>query len=99
MWNIRFKLNGMLKLSLITVLCFENINIRQHTLLFILVITRSTGHTKMDEEKLIIEVQNYPILFDTTHPHYKDTNRKDKAWGEIAEVLGVDGEYLQSYYV
>lgn len=53
----------------------------------------------MDEEKLIIEVQNYPILFDTTHPHYKDTNRKDKAWGEIAEVLGVDGEYLQSYYV
>ncbi len=51
----------------------------------------------MDEEKLIIEVQNYTILFDTSHPHYKDTNRKDKAWSRIAEVLGVDGELPTKY--
>ncbi len=51
----------------------------------------------MDEEKLIIEVQNHTILFDTSHPHYKDTNRKDKAWSEIAEVLGVDGELPAKY--
>lgn len=59
----------------------------------------ATGPERMDEETLIIEVQKYNILYDTSHPHYKDTNRKDKAWNEIAEVLGVDGKFnLQRNY-
>lgn len=43
----------------------------------------------MDEERLIVEVENHKILYDASHPYYKDTERKEKAWAEIARVLGV----------
>lgn len=46
----------------------------------------------MDEEKFILEVENYSALYDTTHPFYKDSSRKEKAWLEIAGVTGVPGE-------
>ncbi|KAG7521738.1 hypothetical protein JOB18_005959 [Solea senegalensis] len=44
----------------------------------------------MDDERLIMEVEKYKILYDTTDPYYKDNVRKDKAWFLIAGVLGVD---------
>lgn len=44
----------------------------------------------MDEERLIVEVENYKISYESSHPYYKDTQRKDKAWAEIARVLGLD---------
>ncbi|KAG8002106.1 hypothetical protein GBF38_012462 [Nibea albiflora] len=44
----------------------------------------------MDVEMLILEVQNQPIIYDTAHPFYKDTNIKDAAWNDIAGAMGVD---------
>lgn len=40
----------------------------------------------MDKEKLILWSENFIILYDTTHPFYQDTNRKEKVWTEPAEV-------------
>ena len=45
-----------------------------------------------DDEKLIIEVEKHTILYDKRNQHYFDTDRKAKVWGEIGEVLGVDGD-------
>lgn len=44
----------------------------------------------MDEETLILEVESHKILYDPSHPYYKDVRRKDKTWAEIARVLEVD---------
>lgn len=49
----------------------------------------------MDDERLIIEVENHPVLYDASHPFYKDNSKKDKAWEEIAKTLGFHGEYNQ----
>jgi len=46
----------------------------------------------MDDERFILEVQKYNILYDTTDPFYKDNTRKDNTWNIIAGVIGVTGE-------
>ena len=46
----------------------------------------------MDTEKLILEVEAYPIIYDVSHANYKDNHKKEKAWKEIAAVFGVDGK-------
>lgn len=48
----------------------------------------------MDDKKLIGEIQNFPVLFDATHPHYKDNDKKDKSWAELSQEVGVDGEFV-----
>lgn len=35
-------------------------------------------------EQLIEIVKNYPVLYDLSHPEYKNTKKKDKIWDEIA---------------
>ena len=47
----------------------------------------------MYKERLIVEVEQHIIIYDTAHPFYKDIVRKEKAWQLISGVLGVDGEY------
>nr|XP_015827085.2 uncharacterized protein LOC107393322 [Nothobranchius furzeri] len=42
----------------------------------------------MDYEVFITEVQNHTVLYDTSHAFYKDNARKEKAWSEVAAVLG-----------
>lgn len=42
----------------------------------------------MDDERFITEVQNRPILYDSSHRFYKDNTRKDKAWSEVGEAVG-----------
>ncbi|XP_059210376.1 transcription factor Adf-1-like [Centropristis striata] len=44
----------------------------------------------MDEEMFILEIQNHPIIYDPSHPLYKDNYRKEVAWKTVAEVMGVD---------
>ncbi|XP_029354465.1 transcription factor Adf-1-like [Echeneis naucrates] len=44
----------------------------------------------MDEEMLILEVQNHRIIYDPSHPFYKDTHKKDAAWNSVAGVIGAD---------
>ncbi|XP_061925420.1 uncharacterized protein LOC133664635 isoform X4 [Entelurus aequoreus] len=51
---------------------------------------RSSQRTNMDEEKFIIEVQDHKVIYDATHPFYKDNGKKDLAWNTIAGVMDVD---------
>lgn len=48
----------------------------------------------MDDERFITEVQNRPILYDSSHRFYKDNTRKEKAWSEVGEAVGCNGECL-----
>lgn len=41
----------------------------------------------MDIDLLIAEVQKRPVLWDTTDEEYKDRNRKNTAWIEVAEAV------------
>lgn len=52
----------------------------------------SPSFETMDEERLVIEVQNRSIIYDFSHPFYKDNVKKDVAWNEISESVGVDGK-------
>lgn len=49
----------------------------------------------MDEEKLITEVKNHSMIYDNSHRFYKDNYKKEKAWKDIAEAMGVDGKSLK----
>lgn len=49
----------------------------------------------MDEEKLITEVKSHSIIYDNSHRFYKDNYKKEKAWKDIAEAMGVDGKLLK----
>lgn len=49
----------------------------------------------MDEEKLITEVKNHSMIYDNSHRFYKDNYKKEKAWKDIAEAVGVDGKSLK----
>lgn len=49
----------------------------------------------MNEERFILEVEIFLSLYKTTHPFYKDTNKKAEAWNVIAEVLGVGSSALK----
>ncbi|XP_011604827.1 uncharacterized protein isoform X2 [Takifugu rubripes] len=46
----------------------------------------------MDEEKLITEVKNHSMIYDNSHRFYKDNYKKEKAWKDIAEAMGVDAD-------
>lgn len=42
-------------------------------------------------EQLIAVVKDYPILFNMTHPDFKDTRKKDYIWDHEISVK-MDGE-------
>ncbi|CAL9692929.1 unnamed protein product [Knipowitschia caucasica] len=44
----------------------------------------------MDDERMIHEVQLRSVLYDATHPFYKDNSRKERAWTEVAEAMHAD---------
>jgi hypothetical protein len=46
-------------------------------------------------EKLIENVKNYKILYDLSHPEYKNKRRKNKTWDEIGALLNTDGDTLK----
>ncbi|KAM4526274.1 uncharacterized protein V3H82_000658 isoform 1-T2 [Fundulus diaphanus] len=50
----------------------------------------------VDEERLIVQVENNSILYDAAHPFYKDNNRKDITWAEIATMLGGTAEQCKT---
>lgn len=45
----------------------------------------------MNEEMLIGLVRNYVFLYDTSHPKYMDSTKKDAAWNEISQVMNQPG--------
>jgi Alcohol dehydrogenase transcription factor Myb/SANT-like len=48
----------------------------------------------METEKLIEALKQRPILFENNRRSCKDVEKKDKAWTEVAEELGVDGKLI-----
>ena len=59
----------------------------------------SRGHfyipNKIDkmEEKLVVVVANHPVLYDQSLFTYRDTNRRNQAWREVAETVGETGRF------
>ena len=43
---------------------------------------------------LIDSVRNYECLWQITSTHFKDKNMRQRAWLEISEALGQEGEYI-----
>ncbi|XP_061401925.1 uncharacterized protein LOC133337736 [Musca vetustissima] len=43
----------------------------------------------MDDEKLMKLVEERDVLYNRFHPHYKDINKKEEAFAEIAEELDI----------
>lgn len=44
------------------------------------------------EEKLIVAVCSYPVLYDQSSVQYRDRNKKDLAWRSISEEVGISGK-------
>ena len=44
--------------------------------------------TRMDDERLVVEVEKYAELYDQSSRHYKDNSKKDIAWRAIALEIG-----------
>ena len=49
----------------------------------------------MDIEKLILEVQAEPLLYDKTLPDYKNNLKHEKKWTEIACIMHMNGKYFK----
>ena len=47
------------------------------------------------EEKLIIAVAGFPIIYDMTLFAYRDQFKKKEAWDKIAGIVGVSGELVK----
>ncbi|XP_075214217.1 uncharacterized protein LOC142320402 [Lycorma delicatula] len=45
----------------------------------------------IDSEQIILEIEKYPHLYDTTNEKYKDRNEKQEAWGKVAEAVMGEG--------
>ena len=48
--------------------------------------------TRMDDERLVVEVEKYVELYDQSSRHYKDNSKKVIAWRAIALEIGSSGE-------
>jgi len=46
----------------------------------------------LDVEKLIECVKKHEILYVSTVKSYKDTNRKERAWRQVASELSLEDE-------
>ena len=54
---------------------------------------RSEGDKKI--EKLILEVENNPALYDKSSAFFKDTLKKDDIWKTIADRVGFNSKYIK----
>nr|XP_054919802.1 uncharacterized protein LOC126516609 [Dermacentor andersoni] len=46
-------------------------------------------------ELLIEAVKQYPYLYNKLHPSFKDRNKKDAAWTEIGNMLGISRTFAE----
>ncbi len=46
------------------------------------------------EERLIIAVAGFPIIYDVSLFAYRDINKKNDAWTKVSDIVGVPGELL-----
>lgn len=48
----------------------------------------------MDNEKLIYEVQRFPVLYDCSLSAYKENTKKGNAWQNTTSIIGVPSERI-----
>jgi hypothetical protein len=51
------------------------------------------ARTMRTTEKLIEEIKLHNILFDLSHPNYKNIKKNDDVWEETGRSLGTSGKF------
>ncbi len=46
------------------------------------------------EEKLIIAVAGFPVIYDVSLFAYRDINKKNDGWTKVSDIVAVPGELL-----
>ncbi len=46
------------------------------------------------EEKLIIAVVGFPVIYDVSLFAYRDINKNNYAWTKVSDIVAVPGELL-----
>ena len=54
----------------------------------------TSGNSNFPDEHIIRQVRNYPCLYDPRENDYKDADRKASVWREIANNVGMTGEFV-----
>lgn len=58
------------------------------------IVSKSDNMNKKEfEERLILEMEATPIIYNKSCPEYRLRDRKDDAWRRIASALDFDGIY------
>lgn len=57
-------------------------------------VVKVTRNSVFDTRQFIKRVQNYPEIYDTNHPGFKQADDKNGAWDKLAKEFSVDGESL-----
>lgn len=50
-------------------------------------------------EKVIEAVKSHAILYDYSHPDFKNIRKKNKVWDEIGKILEIDGKYMLLFFI
>ena len=50
------------------------------------------GFSANEDDMLVEEIANHPLLWQVSHVHYKDQRARDNVWAEISEKTGKEGE-------
>lgn len=59
-------------------------------------VVKLTRNSVFDTRQFIKRVQQYPEIYDTNHPGFKQADDKNGAWDKLAKEFNVDGENQQS---
>ena len=54
---------------------------------------RGQQSTSVFEDRLIVSVCNYPILYDTSLRDYKNTFKTELVWEKVSEEVGASGKF------
>ena len=50
------------------------------------------------EERISEEIRKYPVLYDKGNVFFKDRNKKNLAWTDVATAVGLsDGKYIRIF--
>lgn len=56
--------------------------------------TNLKSNNSILEEKLILTVENKPILYDKSLSSYKSSTARENAWKEVCEEMNQRGEFI-----
>ena len=53
----------------------------------------SMQSAEFDKESFLVQLRNFPSIWDKKQPDYKQRNVKSNAWRQLAQIFNKDGEY------